>query len=105
MSISSIDQMTAQMRVMAAQAGGGQTVSSSSEPSAFGSLLKNSIDKVNELQGTGNAMATAFEQGSEAYSLAEVMIAKQKASIAMQATVQVRNKFVEAYKSVMSMSI
>ncbi|MEO5343027.1 MAG: flagellar hook-basal body complex protein FliE [Gammaproteobacteria bacterium SHHR-1] len=110
MSIGSIDQMTAQMRLMAAQAGGVQGLASEpvapgNQTSAFGEMLKNSIDKVNELQGTGNAMAKAFELGSEEYSLAEVMIAKQKASVAMQATVQVRNKFMEAYKEVMRMSL
>jgi flagellar hook-basal body complex protein FliE len=105
MSVSSIDQMTAQMRLMSAQAGSAPLAAPGNQVGAFGDLLKNSMDKVNELQGKGNAMAKAFELGSEDYSLAEVMIAKQKASIAMQATVSVRNKFVEAYKSVMSMSI
>jgi flagellar hook-basal body complex protein FliE len=33
------------------------------------------------------------------------MIASQKAGIAFEATVQVRNKLVEAYKSIMSMPV
>jgi len=33
------------------------------------------------------------------------MIAAQKSSVAFDATVQVRNKFVEAYKEIMSMPV
>ena len=38
-------------------------------------------------------------------SLGEVMIAANKSSLAFDATVQVRNKMVEAYKEVMSMPV
>ena len=36
-------------------------------------------------------------------SLTDVMVAQQKASVSFQATLQVRNKLVEAYKDVMNM--
>ncbi len=43
--------------------------------------------------------------GDPNVSLAEVMIARQKASIAFEATVQVRNRLIKAYEEVMSMSV
>ncbi|MGZ5030965.1 MAG: flagellar hook-basal body complex protein FliE, partial [Methylobacter sp.] len=43
--------------------------------------------------------------GDTNVSLAEVMVASQKASVSFQAMLQVRNKLVEAYKDVMNMPI
>jgi flagellar hook-basal body complex protein FliE len=43
--------------------------------------------------------------GKSEVSLAEVMIATQKASVSFQAMLQVRNKLVDAYKDVMSMPL
>lgn len=73
--------------------------------SDFSTLLKQSIDKVNDLQNASGELAKAFELGDPNVSLAQVMIAKQKSSIAFQSVLQVRNKLVEAYKEVMSMQV
>ncbi|WP_018693107.1 flagellar hook-basal body complex protein FliE [Algicola sagamiensis] len=71
----------------------------------FGDMLKNAIDKVNDTQQYAKSMVTAVEMGDRSVSLAEAMIAKEKSSIAFEATVQVRNKLVEAYKEIMSMPV
>jgi len=71
----------------------------------FGQLLKQAVDNVNGLQKTSNQLKTAVEMGDRDVSLAEAMIASQKAGIAFEATVQVRNKLVEAYKNIMSMPV
>ena len=71
----------------------------------FGLLLRGAINNVNELQQDANSQRTAFEMGSRDISLSEVMIAAQKSSIAFEATAEVRNKLVEAYKTIMNMSI
>ena len=71
----------------------------------FGMLLRGAINNVNELQQYANSQRTAFEMGERDISLSEVMIAAQKSSIAFEATAEVRNKFVEAYKTIMNMSI
>jgi flagellar hook-basal body complex protein FliE len=76
-----------------------------SSQSDFSSLLKNAIDNVNGLQKNSNQLATAVEMGDPNVSLAQAMIAGQKSSIAFEATVQIRNKLVEAYKEVMSMPV
>ncbi len=73
--------------------------------SDFSSLLKNAIDHVSELQTQSRTMATAVEMGDPRVSLAQAMIAAQKSSIAFEATMQVRNKVVEAYKEIMSMPV
>jgi len=74
-------------------------------PVDFSKLLKQSIDSVNELQQQSGKLGTAFELGDANVSLAEVMIAKQKAGIAFQSVVQVRNKILSAYKEIMSMQV
>lgn len=71
----------------------------------FGELLKQAVDNVNDLQSNAGQLKNAVEMGDRSVSLAEAMIASQKAGIAFEATVQVRNKLVEAYKSIMSMPV
>jgi flagellar hook-basal body complex protein FliE len=71
----------------------------------FSALLKQSIEKVNDLQNTSSNLVNAFEIGDPEVSLAQVMVAKQKSSIAFQSVLQVRNKLLEAYKEVMSMQV
>ncbi len=60
-------------------------------PTDFSSLLKDSIDKVNDAQRQANKLAQAFETGETDASLAEVMISLQKASVSFQAMVQVHH--------------
>jgi flagellar hook-basal body complex protein FliE len=43
--------------------------------------------------------------GDTSVTLSEVMVASSKSGIALDATIQVRNKFVEAYKEIMSMPV
>ncbi len=73
--------------------------------SDFGSLLKDAVNNVNELQLDAGQKRTAFELGDRSVTLADTMISASKAGIAFDATVQVRNKFVEAYKEIMSMPV
>ena len=76
-----------------------------SSQSDFAGLLKTAINSVNGLQSQTSKLQTAVEMGDPSVSLAQAMIASQKSSIAFEATVQVRNKLVEAYKEVMSMPV
>ncbi|NRQ42298.1 flagellar hook-basal body complex protein FliE [Rheinheimera sp. YQF-2] len=73
--------------------------------SDFSSMLTSALSKVNNLAQETGQMRTAFEMGDKSVSLAQVMIASQKSSLAFEATVQVRNKLVEAYKDIMSMPV
>ena len=103
MSDININQVLAQMRTMSIQASNKPVETSASSPGEFGALLKQSIDSVNQAQSHANTLARDFEIGKSDVSLAEVMIASQKASVSFQAMLQVRNKLVDAYKDIMSM--
>ncbi|BBN81106.1 flagellar hook-basal body complex protein FliE [Pseudoalteromonas sp. A25] len=79
--------------------------SSANSSAQFGEMLSDAINTVNGLQKEAKSKVTALEMGDRNVSLAEVMIASQKSSVAFEATVQVRNKLVESYKEIMSMPV
>ena len=101
MSDINVNQVLAQMRTMSIEAGNKPPVGNDSGD--FAAMLKQSIDAVNQTQKQSTQLASAFESGQSDVSLAEVMIASQKASVSFQAMLQVRNKLVDAYKDVMSL--
>jgi len=72
---------------------------------SFHSILKTSLDQVNQVQQQGSQMAQRFEMGDPSVSLPDAMIALQKSSIALQSTIQVRNKLVSAYQEIMAMGV
>jgi len=71
----------------------------------FSGLMKNAVDQVNATQKASGELKTAFEMGDPNVNLADVMIASQKATVAFEATMQVRNKLINAYEEVMRMSV
>ena len=73
--------------------------------SDFAAMLGNAVEKVNSMQLESKEMTQRFEMGDKSLSLAEVMLAKEKSGIAFEATVQVRNKVLEAYKQIMNMPV
>lgn len=103
MSEMNVNQLLAQMRTMSLEAGSKPVDKSTSDGADFAALLKQSIASVNENQQQSTKMTEAFEVGDTNVSLAEVMVASQKATVSFQAMLQVRNKLVEAYKDVMNM--
>lgn len=70
----------------------------------FTAALKGALEKVNGLQADSSAAATAYERG-ETTDIAAVMLTKQKASLGFEATLQVRNKLLSAYKDIMNMPV
>lgn len=73
--------------------------------SDFGDMLKTTINAVNETQQHASALKTGFENGTSDKSLAEVMIAAQKADLSFRAVTEVRNKLVTAYQDIMNMPV
>ncbi|MGL4713172.1 MAG: flagellar hook-basal body complex protein FliE, partial [Shewanella sp.] len=63
------------------------------------------VGNVSGLQSASSNLATRLEMGDTTVSLSDTVIAREKASVAFEATVQVRNKLVEAYKEIMSMPV
>lgn len=105
MSDMQISQVLAQMRALAQSAGVAEAAPQGPASTDFANLLKQSIDQVNQTQQASRTAATAFEAGDPNVSLAEVMVASQKASVAFEATVQVRNRLLTAYQEIMRMPI
>lgn len=70
----------------------------------FSDMAKKAILKVNELQTEADQLATRLAAG-DAIEIHQAMIAMQKASTALQFTVQVRNKIIEAYQEIMRMQV
>ncbi len=71
----------------------------------FGDMLGQAIRNVSDMGIESKNMQQRFDMEDPNISLADVMVAKEKAGIAFEATVQVRNKVLEAYKSIMNMPI
>ena len=71
----------------------------------FGSLIKQAIGQVSETQSTAAAMTRNFVSGTSDASLAEVMIATQKADLSFRAVTEVRNKLITAYQEIMNMPV
>ncbi len=71
----------------------------------FTELMTQAIDKVNEVQHASGAISKSYIQGDPNVDVTEVMIASQKAGVAFDSMLQVRNKLVEAYQDVMNMPI
>lgn len=100
------NQLLAQLRLAAAQAHHETPKSQGvTEGANFSSLLKQSIDKVNDLQQDSSQLKTAFELGDPGVQLADTMVASSKAGLAFQGMLQVRNKLVEAYQEIMRMQV
>lgn len=70
----------------------------------FGATLKGVLNQVNAAQSKAEDLSVAYERG-ETTDIASVMLAREKASVGFQATLQVRNKLLSAYKDIMSMSV
>jgi flagellar hook-basal body complex protein FliE len=88
-------------------AGGIADTTTTAAPAAkadFGSALKGALDQVNGMQSKAEDLSTAYERG-ETTDIAAVMLAREKASVGFQATLQVRNKLLSAYKDIMSMQV
>lgn len=76
--------------------------SQNSQGEEFANVLKGSLEKVNNLQGDRSKLITSFASG-ENQNVHELMIAMQKAGLAMNMTAAVRNKVIEAYKELARM--
>jgi len=83
----------------------GVDASESSSKVSFSDALKASLQNVSSTQIQAEQMGQRFAAGDDSVSLSDTMISMQKASIAFQATVQVRNKLVSAYHDIMNMQV
>lgn len=73
-------------------------------PSSFADTLEGALRQVNGAQHQAAELSAAYERG-ETVDIAKVMLARQEASIGFEATLQVRNKLLTAYRDIMSMPV
>lgn len=71
----------------------------------FSELLAQALAAVNQSQQDSAQARTAYTVGDEGYTLADVMIAQQKARLSFEATLRIRNHVVSAYQEIMNMPI
>ena len=100
----STDQLLQQIRTM------GQGLQSPAPvgqptPNEFGNVLANTIDAVNDAQQHAQKLKVDFTNGTGDKTLAEVMIASQKADLSFRAAAEVRNKLITAYQDIMNMPV
>lgn len=72
---------------------------------SFGATLRSAIEGVNAAQHRSGELVKAFELGEPGADLAKVMVAAQQSQVAFRATVEVRNRLVQAYQDVMNMPL
>lgn len=110
MSIAAIESVLQQMRTTALQAGfaptdevGPRAGAAESSQVGFAGELRGALERINGAQQQAYGKAEDFELGKPGVALNDVMVDLQKANVAFQTGLQVRNRLVAAYQEVMSL--
>ena len=90
--------------ILKLQAGNGLTQPGQSTGD-FAQQLMDVLKEVNEAQLDSRAMAESFQANRQSVDYHDLMIALERASTAMQLTMQVRNKLLEAYQEIARMQV
>lgn len=75
------------------------------ESGDFSNILLKGINEINSLQKESQHLSQQHLLGSSETELNDVMISQQKAAIALNFGIQVRNKLVGAYQEIMNLSV
>ena len=70
----------------------------------FADALKGALDGVSSAQAKAETLGDAYQRG-EVTDVAKVMLARQEAGVAFEATLQVRNRLLSAYQDIMRMGL
>jgi flagellar hook-basal body complex protein FliE len=70
----------------------------------FSNAMADAMRAVNEQQAKASDLSAAYERG-ETHDIVGVMVERQKASLGFEATLQVRNKLLSAYRDIMNMPV
>jgi flagellar hook-basal body complex protein FliE len=71
----------------------------------FQGALAQALSSVSQTQHQASQLQRAVQLGDSSVSLEETMVTMQKAQIGFQATLQVRNRLVQAYSDIMNMQV
>ena len=85
---------------------GGPAAGAAASGSADGlaGALKSALDGVSASQAKAEGIADAYQRG-EVTDVAKVMLAREQAGVAFEATFQVRNRLLSAYQDIMRMGV
>ncbi|MGB7418866.1 MAG: flagellar hook-basal body complex protein FliE [Erythrobacter sp.] len=89
-------------QVRAASGGAPATLDRTGPAAGFADALSGALKQVSAVQQRSGDIQTAYERG-EVTDIAKVMLARQEAGVAFEATLQVRNKLLSAYQDIMRM--
>ena len=111
--VSTLNNVLQQLQSTAAQAGAkptsaptaAQKVNESPDKVDFSNALVAAIDKIDGMKQSAVAQGQAFERGAPGVGINDVMVDMQKAGLAFEMGVQVRNRVVNAYKEIMNMQV
>jgi len=101
------EQLLAQMRALKSELQGFRPVPEAAAAGAtgFGESLARAVESVNQSQMTARNLKADYAAETGEASLAEVMVAAQKADLSFRAMTEVRNKLVNAYQEIMNMPV
>ncbi|MEQ1551851.1 flagellar hook-basal body complex protein FliE [Sphingorhabdus sp.] len=71
---------------------------------SFTQTLSDAVRAVDVQQSKASDLSAAYERG-ETHDIVSVMVERQKASLGFEATLQVRNKLLSAYRDIMNMPV
>lgn len=98
MAVNSIQNMNTMMPLASKAA----KVSQDNIAISFTDFFSQALDKVNELQKQSQQQTEDFAVG-KTDNIHQVLIAAEKADVALQMTLQIRNKILDAYNEIMRM--
>lgn len=81
-----------------------EETSKNDEFKGFDEILKESLKKVNSDLLKSESLTRDFALGKDV-ELHQVVIASEQASLALQLTIQIRTKIIEAYQEIMRMQL
>lgn len=99
-----IDAVLAARSVILERSGAIGATANHAAPTGFGAMLSSAMNGVQQSQQAAGDAAAAFERG-DTNDIAAVQLARQAAGIEFQATLQVRNRVLGAYRDIMNMAV
>ena len=75
------------------------------EGAGFQQALTQALSAVSQAQADATRLQREVQMDNPTVSLEETMVAMQKAQLGFQATLQVRNRLVQAYSDIMNMQV
>lgn len=81
-----------------------QTAKAQKAETSFSDILKESIDKVSELEKEAGVQTEKLVK-MESQDVHNTMISVQKADLTFQMMMQIRNKIIDAYQEIMRMQV